>query len=423
MKRTWDWRSALLSMLLFLGAVAFLPAQAPSQAPDQPSAQPRPASEQLPACVFRAVDLSPTAEYGEYQSILTGMLQAEVATSGFQVLPEATWDALREKRGYQDVDLLQGDKALEVAAQAGARLAVTGFYRVENRQFVLEIKCYDVQARAFIQGVLKTGRLTLAMYNLMDGAVKELLPKVRLVGKPPPPPGPAIAEQVTLVSKDEGAEILLAGSQTVGTIRDGSLLIPPIPFPVGSAITVEKRKEGYHPSRESLLLENPVQEFRLKRMRPLTRWGTEFNWTSGQVLGIGVAQRYYLKPDVSYVAAELYNYAQSNFSKSHPLFHHDLRLLYGGYLFTGPDDLFRLGWSTGAGVILTWFTIADQGLYGDWYLNLINASLELNYRRVLVYLRAEGKYALGWGRNLLGQGMLSLTQGPPPITMGFMWKW
>ena len=423
MKRTWDWRSALLSMLLFLGAVAFLPAQAPSQTSDQSSAQPLPASEQLPACVFRAVDLSPTAEYGEYQSILTGMLQAEVATSGFQVLPEATWDALREKRGYQDVDLLQGDKALEVAAQAGARLAVTGFYRVENRQFVLEIKCYDVEARAFIQGVLKTGRLTLAMYNLMDGAVKELLPKVRLVGKPPPPPGPVTAEQVTLLSGDEGTEILLAGSQTVGTIRDGSLLMPPIPFPVGSAITVEKLKEGYHPSRESLLLEKPVQEFRLKPLRPKTRWGTEFNWTYGQVLGFGVAQRYYLKPDVSYAAAELYNYAQTNFSESHPLFHHDLRLLYGGYLFTGPDDLFRLGWSSGAGVILTWFTIPDQGLYGDWYLNLINASLELNYRRFLIYLRGEAKYTLGIGRNLLGSGMLSIGNGPPPITVGFMWKW
>jgi hypothetical protein len=398
-------RFVLPLILLLLGAPACLPAQT------------------LPAVVFRAVDLSPTPEYGEYKFILTNMLQAEVANSGFGVLPEGKWDQVREKRGYQDVELLEGGKALEVAAEVGARLAVTGFYRVENRQFVLEIKCYDVEARAFIQGVLKTGRLTLAMYNLLDGAVKELLPKVRLVGKPPPPPGPVIAEQVTLLSADEGAEILLAGSQTVGTIRDGSLLVPPIPFPVGSAITVEKRKEGYHPSRESLLLENPVQEFRLKRMRPKTRWGTEFNWTTGQVLGFGVAQRYYIKPDVSYAAAELYNYSQTNFSQSHPLFHHDLRLLYGGYLFTGPDDLFRLGWSTGAGLILTWFTIPDQGLYADWYLNLINVSLELNYRRWLVYLRTEGKYALGIGRNLLGSGWLSFNRGPPPITVGFMWKW
>ena len=85
--------------------------------------------------------------------------------------------------------------------------------------------------------------------------------------------------------------------------------------------------------------------------------------------------------------------------------------------------MFRLGWSTGAGMILTWFTIPDQGLYADWYLNLINISLELNFRRFLLYLRAEGKYALGWGRSLLGQGMLSSSGGPPPMTRGFMWKW
>ena len=63
------------------------------------------------------------------------------------MLPESKWDPLRKKRGLDDVDLLEGGKALEVAAEAGARLAVTGFYRVEDRQFVLEIKCYDVEAR------------------------------------------------------------------------------------------------------------------------------------------------------------------------------------------------------------------------------------------------------------------------------------
>jgi hypothetical protein len=40
-----------------------------------------------------------------------------------------------------------------------------------------------------------------------------------------------------------------------------------------------------------------------------------------------------------------------------------------------------------------------------------------------VYLRAEGKYTLGIGRNLLGRNMQSVSGGPPPITTGFMWKW
>jgi len=380
-------------------------------------------AEPVPAVVFRAVDLSPTEENRQYQRILTEMLQVELGNAGFQVLPDSAWRPLQEKRGLADQDLLDGEDALSLAAEAGAVLAVTGFYRVEDRQFVLEIKCYDVEARAFVQGVLKTGRLNLSMYNLLDGVVKELLPKVRLIGKAPALPGPAAVEQVTLRSPDEGMEVLLAGTQSVGTIQAGTLLLPPIPFPLGSTITVEKRKEGYHLSRESLLLETPVQEFKLKPLRPQTRWGTELNWSYGQLLGFGVAQRYYFKPDVSYAAAELYNYLQTNFSDSHPLFHHDLRLLYGGYLFTGPDSFFRLGWSTGVGLIMTYFTIPDQGVYWDFYLNLINASLELNYRRWLLYLRGEGKFGLGIGRNLLGLGWFNVANGPSPITVGFMWKW
>jgi len=380
-------------------------------------------AEALPAVVFRAVDLSPTEENRDYQRILTEMLAAELGSEGFRVLPESAWDPVRERRKWSDVDLLRGEAALAVAAEAGARLAVTGFFRVEDRQFVLEIKCYDVEAGAFVQGVLKTGRRNLSLYNVLDGAVKELLPKIRLIGRAPAASGPQFVEQVTLSSPDEGMEVLLAGAQPVGVIQDGELLLPPIPFPVGTSVAVEKRKEGYHPSREVLRLEQPVQEFRLKALRPQTRWSTEFNWTFGQLLGLGVAQRYYFKPDISFAAAELYNYLQTNFAESHPLFHHDLRLLYGGYLFTGPDAVFRLGWSVGAGVIATWFTIPDQGLYWDFYLNLLNISLELNYSRWATYFRVEGKYGLDLARNLLGQGWLSMADGPPPLTVGFMWKW
>ena len=68
-------------------------------------------------------------------------------------------------------------------------------------------------------------------------------------------------------------------------------------------------------------------------------------------------------------------------------------------------------------------SLGHLGVVPDWYLNLINVILELNFRRWIVYTRTEGKYALDLGRNLLGQGWLSFSQGPPPMTVGFMWKW
>jgi hypothetical protein len=377
----------------------------------------------LSVCVFRAVDLSPTAENSHYQEILTQSLNAELLNAGYRVLPPEDWDPVRQRRGYTDVDLLAGEKALSVAAEAQAEVALISYYRVEDRQVVLELKCYDVQARAFVTGILRTGRLSLSMYNLIDGAVKELLPQIRLIGQAPVLPAAAQAEQITLLSADEGAEILLAGSQPVGAIESGSLVLPPIPFPVGSAITVEKRKPGYHPSRESLLIKEQVQAFKLRPLRRQARWATELNWTYGQVLGFGLAQRYYLKPDVTFLAAEHYFYLQHNFAGGLPVFHHDLRALFGAYLFTGPDSVFRLGVSTGLGFVVSYFGVPGLGAFTDFYLNLVNISLELNFSRFLLYLRPEGRYALDIGRNLLGRGWMNVAGGPPPITVGVVWKW
>jgi hypothetical protein len=141
------------------------------------------------------------------------------------------------------------------------------------------------------------------------------------------------------------------------------------------------------------------------------------------MLGFGLAQRYYLKPDITFVAAEHYFYLQHNFAGGLPVFHHDLRALFGAYLFTGPDSIFRLGVSTGLGFILSYFAVPGLGAFTDFYLNIVNISLELNFPRLLLYLRPEGRYALGIGRDLLGRGWLNVADGPPPITLGVVWKW
>jgi len=380
-----------------------------------------PAAENLSVCVFPAVDLSATTENNQYQDILTEQLNTELKGSGYQVLTSEAWGPIREKLGYGNVDLLSGEQAMTVAEEAKAQVALVSYYRVENRNVVLEIKCYDVQARAFVTGVLRTSRLSLSMYNLIARAVEELLPQIRLIGRPFELP--AQAERITLLSTNDGAEILLGGAQPVGAIENGSLVLPPIPFPLGSAITVEKRLAGHHPSRESLLIREPVQSFKLRPLRRQTRWATELNWTYGQVLGFGLAQRYYLKPDITFVAGEHYFYLQHNFAGGLPVYHHDLRALFGAYVFAGPDSVLRLALSTGLGLIVSYFSFPGQGGFTDLYLNLINISLELNFPRFLVYVRPEARYALGIGPNLLGQGWLNVVGGPPPITMGVAWKW
>jgi hypothetical protein len=128
------------------------------------------------------MDLFSSPENNQYWEILTEQLNVELKGAGYMVLPPEVWEPIQERRGYGDVDLLACEQALTVAEEARAQVAVIGYYRVENRNVVLEIKCYDVQARAFVTGVLRTGRLSLTMYNLIAGAGQELLPQIRLIG-------------------------------------------------------------------------------------------------------------------------------------------------------------------------------------------------------------------------------------------------
>jgi len=375
-------------------------------------------------CLFPTVDLSTSDEYREYQSIISNQLRAELKNAGFDIIPREEWEKVRERQGVRVSELYQGNVALGIAEEVEAEIALVSFYSVAERQMVLEIKCYDVAQKAMINGVFKIARINLSIYNVIGEAVTELIPGIHLLGPPPIVESPVV-EEIALLSADEDAEIYLGDEGFVGRISEGKLLLPPIPFALGTKITVEKRKEGYHTGNETLKLKEPEMIIKLQPLRKQTRSATELTWTVGQLLGFGLAQRIYLRPDLSYLSAEHYFYVQHNLSDSKPVFHHDLRALFGGYLFTGPDRAARFNISTGFGMIATYFALADQPMYADFYWNLINVALELNFLKFVLFVRSEQKYALGAGpANLLGRGWISaFGEGPTSFTLGFAWKW
>jgi len=375
-------------------------------------------------CVFPTVDLSTTEDNPEYQQIISDQLHEELKIAGFDIIPREKWDAIRKQQGIRPAQLYRADSALKVAEPAGAELAIVSFYSIEDRQLVLEIKCYDAVQGALVAGVFKTARVNLSVYNVIAGAVSELIPEIRLIGPPPRIESPVV-ERIALVSEDEDMAIYLGEEGYIGRISGGKLLLPPIPFALGSEITVEKRKEDYHPGVETLKLKEPEMLIKLKPLRKKAHTATELNWSIGQLLGFGLAQRFYLKPDSSYLAAEHYFYVQHNFSDSKPVFHHDLRILFGGYLFSGPHATLRLNVSTGFGMIVTYFWLKGQPVYGDYYWDVVNSSFEVNFRRFILYIRSEQKYALGIGSDhIFERGWISaFGEGPSTITFGVARKW
>jgi hypothetical protein len=381
-------------------------------------------SQQFKTCLFPTIDLSTTEEYREYQAIITNQLRVELRSAGFELIPREEWEPVREREGVRAGALYQGNVAVEVARQVDAEIAIVSFYSVEERQLMMEIKCYDVEQNALVSGVFKTARINLSVYNVIDEAVAELIPGIRLIGPPPVIESPVV-EKIALLSEDEGMEIYLGDEGFVGRITDGQLQLPPIPFAIGSKISIEKRKDTYHTGVETIKLNEPEMLVELKPLRKKARTATELNWTLGQLMGFGLAQRFYLKPDSFFLAGEHYFYVQHNLSDSKPVFHHDLRLLIGGYLFTGPHATFRMNLTTGFGMIVTYFWLADQPMYADFYWNVINMAFEVNYLKYTMYIRSEQKYALGAGpAHILERGWLSaFGEGPTTVTLGVARKW
>jgi hypothetical protein len=96
----------------------------------------------------------------------------------------------------------------------------------------------------------------------------------------------------------------------------------------------------------------------------------------------------------------------------------DVRVAFGSYLFTPPHWRVRLALAGGLGVILSMF---EGSVYGDWYWEVADLWLDVNWNRWALFFRAEAKYSLGAGGGLLERGLLS--GYGPQYTVGWLWKW
>jgi hypothetical protein len=151
----------------------------------------------------------------------------------------------------------------------------------------------------------------------------------------------------------------------------------------------------------------------------------ETNWTYTQLLGAGTGFRFYPIPDWMFVSFDSYFYLQRDFTtpSGNDILHSDMRLLAGVYLGFGPEKLFRINVSIGAGMILS-MPVNQSENYTDFYLNPINIAFELNFDDWSFYIRPELRISMGIGeKNLLNGGIIHSDYYVPPITLGVLRKW
>jgi hypothetical protein len=390
-----------------------------------PQEQGQTEEEKFDVCVFKFFDAAPQPESEKYSMIITDDLEVELKNIGLEIVAKEVWQEEQKRLQLDDEALVTGMNAISVAEKVGADLAISGFYRIEGRKIMLQIKCYNVKQRRLIAGVLENGRLGISLYNLISNAVASMQPKVAAGLKPQRRaeelPDTRIME-VELLSPDNGAEVYINGEELAGTIEAGSLRIYSVK---STRLHLEIRKEGFHTGRVVIPLEEkPRQRYELQPLKKRTRWASQIVYTSGQFLGFGLGMRYYFSPDGFFLSIEDYFYVQHDFeSGSDPILHNDTRLLAGWYLILDQSSVVRLGLSSGLGIVISDFTVPEVSVATDIYINLLNASVELNFEDWIFFFRVEGKFGLDIGENLLGGQWYLVGDVVPPMSIGAVKKW
>ena len=375
-------------------------------------------------CVFPLSNLSPNGQMQEHQKPLSEAVRQEFEAVGYRILPEDQWRAEAEKQKVSPDRLTESPVVLQLGQRAGADMAVSGFYWMDQGRILISLQCYDVKAGTLITGFMHTWRFNLGFYNSIHAEIADLVQRVVFLTAPR-----LIAlkddvrvDEITFTSPQEGMEVVIQGQKSVGRIQNGTLAFPTNGIKAGTPLMVEKRQEGYHTLWQTIIASPEVALTPIPRKNTLS---LELDWTAGQLQGAGGTLRWYPVPDWIMVNFSEYLYTQVPWvpGGNWPI-HADSELLAGLYLFLPPQSGFRFGVSAGVGTILTWIPSTSLPLYTDVYINILSLWTEWRVAGLPMFARIELKVPLGIGNNLLGLGPPIHWGGVlPPIALGVVIPW
>lgn len=375
-------------------------------------------------CVFPLSNLTPSGKMQEHQKPLSDAVIQEFAAVGYHMIPPDQWQAEAAKEKVSPDRVTEAPVVLHLGQQAGADMAVSGFYWMEQGRILISLQCYDVKAGTVITGFLHTWRFNLGFYNSIHAEIADLVQKVVFLTAPHliSLKDAVRVDEITFTSPQEGMEVLVQGQKSVGRITNGTLVFSTGGIRAGTPLLVEKRKPGYHSLSQTIIASPEITLTPLPRENKLS---LELDWTAGQLEGAGATLRWYPVPDWIMLNFSEYLYTQVALvpGASVPI-HADSEALAGLYLFLPPQSNFRFGISSGVGTILTYVPGTNLPLYTDVYINLLSLWGEYKVGGYPIFARIELKVPLGVGTSLLGVGQpLNWGGGIPPIAVGVVLPW
>lgn len=322
------------------------------------------------------------------------------------------------------------DAAIDAASAADADLVGVGFAGFSDGRVSLNARVYDTDSRGLISAAAGYGRSDLSVFNITRRLFEDLRPGlerraggrgrtiVDVAGDTP------VSDPLVLSSELEGMHVYLGDNLRLGTITDGEVRLPYLPFTPGETVSVRKVKRGYYEETEEVLIREGGSRIELAPMEPETRFAATVSYTTGQLMGLGVGVRAYIRPDWSFFAGETYGYVQSsNPGATGAAYHQDFRLLFGRYLAFPRTSVFRFGAHTGVGTTFTFFSSPDADTYRDTYLEVFSLWLEANLGGAGFYAGVASRWSVGRDNGLLEAGSIGPGFDGPFITLGSLVKW
>jgi hypothetical protein len=242
-------------------------------------------------------------------------------------------------------------------------------------------------------------------------------------------PGMPISYRLRFVSGDEGANVAFGtgdDSRPAGAIENGALTAPFVAFRAGDPVVVSMARDGYWPRTAVFRTTESDEPIELPALMPRTRQAVSGGISATRILGLSADYRYYLSPDSIFLRAGDSLWAQAAFTPgSIPVWHDELRIGAGAYLFTPRHARFRFAAGSGISWTATWVLPADvsPNLYYDVCLDAVWMSFEWHTPAWAVFMEQRISYSFGLDSGLLNRGWLESGMGPMTLTLGVMRKW
>lgn len=409
----------LVAMVLSVSALLAWPAAlvAEEAAPSMPASTTAAALDEKAAVLLAEADEGDAARFGEALALA---FEREAGLAGFALssLP------------FSGDDASEPEVARRAASERSARWVLVARCKIEGDRVLWRAAVYDGSDGSLLGADVFSAYAGLSALPLIAQSASNAM-RAAILARDAPPREEPIQRRLAFASEDEGASVLLGsagpGALPLGSIADGRLEAPYLPFRPGQRFLVSVEKGGYWPASFRARVGESDDAIRLPRLMRKTENALVLSYGTGRLLGAAAAYRWYPLPDALYIRGEDSFWAAYDFLPgSRPVLHDEIRLGAGAYLFLPPSSRFRISAGSGLSGIFTLLTASgpDERTGFDLCIEPVFYTLEWHWPTWALVLEQRFPYSLGLDCGFLPREWLSLGgKGPIFISLGAMLKW